>query len=659
MANLIIKNGAYLGTLFSFDDEVTVGRAQGETRKAGSQIYIDDENISRHHLRIFMNENGYQIEDLASSNGSCLGNTPLVPGQVYPLHDGEVIRLGETQLLFTDLEADTMLTRRAHSAASMDMQFEFNDEAPTIEVIPDQQVQQDVSLIVDASQLMLDLKNHGYSDFAKNEELVKRMHAMVQVSMALGATTNLEDMMACINEQIFELFTGAERAFVMLYEQEKTRLVPLSVRYRDKPGKQNKKIGVSRSIVKNVIENKQAILIEDAQGDLQYGQQESVMNLAIRSVMCAPILYQNQVLGLVQVDNRDGGNAFSAEDLQILIAVCSQLAISLRNSQLYEEIENLFEGFVKASVQAIESRDPGTAGHSFRVADYTEKLAIAVDRSDSAELKSIYFSRDQIQELRYASLLHDFGKVGVREHVLTKAKKLYPYELQNLKLRARYAEACLQERAYRGLVEKQVVEKLTPAQFQQEKQRLEQQLIREKAHLRRFIDMVLELDEPGCRLDELIDVLADFKGFQFENITHEKQLLMEPFEFSALSGSRGTLNPVERKEIETHVSHTFIFLSLIPWTSRLGGIPDIAHAHHERMDGSGYPRGLGSEEIPQQAKIMAIADVYDALTAGDRPYRQGLNSERALALIESEVEVGKLDKNLFRVFVESNVYQCQ
>lgn len=657
MANLIIKNGPYLGMLFRLEDEVTVGRAQGETRKAGAKIYIDDENISRLHLRICLNETGYYIEDLASANGTRLGNTPLVPGEHYPLHDGEVIFLGETQLLFSDLEVGTSLNRHSQSAVSKEMPFEFNDEASTLEVIPDSRLQQDVSLIVDASQLMQDLQKHAQSDVPKNAELLKRMQAMVQVSMALGATTNLEDLMAAITGQVFELFSGAERAFVMRYEKVKARLIPLSIRYRDKPGKVNKKIAISRSIVRNVLENKQAVLIDDAQGDRQYGQQESVVNLAICSVMCAPILYRDQVLGLVQVDNRDSGNAFSAEDLQILIAVCSQLAISLINSQLYEEIENLFEGFVKASVQAIESRDPGTAGHSFRVADYTEKLAIAVDRSGSAQLKRISFSRNQIQELRYASLLHDFGKVGVREHVLTKARKLYPHELETLKLRARYAEACLQERAYRELVEKQIVEKLTPAQFQQEKQHLEQQLLREKAHLRRFVNTVLEMNEPDCRLDELIDTLVGYQGYQFENTVHKQQLLMEPFEFSALCRAHGTLTAVERREIETHVSHTFIFLSLIPWTSRLCGIPGIAHTHHERLDGSGYPQGLTSESIPVQAKIMAIADVYDALTAGDRPYRLGLSSEQALDLIESEVKDGKLDGNLFRVFVESGIYR--
>ncbi|VAX07335.1 Chemotactic transducer-related protein [hydrothermal vent metagenome] len=657
MANLIIKSGKNLGCLFRISDEVTVGRAHGDTRQAGSQIFIEDENISRDHLHIFMNGNGYCVEDLGSTNGSCLGNTPLNCGQVYPLHDGEVIRLGDTQLLFANFDADILMNRDMQSEETLEIPFHFSDDMPTLEVVADIELQQDVSMMVDASQLIQELHNRPATELLKNEELVKRMQAMVQVSMALGATTRLEDLMTCITEQIFDLFAEAERAFVMLYEQKKAHLVPLSVRYRDKPEMTNKKIGISHSIIKNVIENKQAILIDDAQGDLQYGQQESVMNLAIRSVMCVPILFQNQVLGLVQVDNRGGSKAFSADELQILAAVCSQLAISLRNSQLYEEIESLFEGFVKASVQAIESRDPGTAGHSFRVADYAEKLAIAVDRSADTDLKLISFNQEQIKELRYASLLHDFGKVGVREHVLTKARKLYPHELDNLKLRVHYAEACMQERAYRGLVERHILEKFSAEKFEKEKRKLEQQLIQERTHLRRFVDMVLELNEPGCQRDELIEGLADYKGFQFDTIYHQSQLLMEPFEFSALTDSRGTLNVAERKEIETHVTHTFIFLSLIPWTSRLNGIPDIAYAHHERMDGSGYPRGLANEEIPLPAKIMAIVDIYDALTAGDRPYRQGLNNERALEIIESEVKIGKLDENLFRVFIESSAYQ--
>jgi HD-GYP domain-containing protein (c-di-GMP phosphodiesterase class II) len=116
------------------------------------------------------------------------------------------------------------------------------------------------------------------------------------------------------------------------------------------------------------------------------------------------------------------------------------------------------------------------------------------------------------------------------------------------------------------------------------------------------------------------------------------------------------LNNEERREIESHVTHTHIFLSLIPWTKHLSNVPDIAHAHHERLDGSGYPRGLNTEEIPVQSKIMAITDVYDALTSGDRPYRRGINNERALGMIEEEVKVGKLDKTMFEIFVESRSF---
>ncbi|MGD9390819.1 MAG: HD domain-containing phosphohydrolase, partial [Thioalkalispiraceae bacterium] len=135
------------------------------------------------------------------------------------------------------------------------------------------------------------------------------------------------------------------------------------------------------------------------------------------------------------------------------------------------------------------------------------------------------------------------------------------------------------------------------------------------------------------------------------------QNILTEFEFSLLGLTYGSLNPEERVEIESHVSHTFAFLKLIPWTGNLASVPDIAHAHHERLDGSGYPQGLAADDIPVQSKIMAIADVYDALTAGDRPYRKGIQAEHALDIIAEEVKRGRLDRALFNVFVESESYK--
>jgi response regulator RpfG family c-di-GMP phosphodiesterase len=139
------------------------------------------------------------------------------------------------------------------------------------------------------------------------------------------------------------------------------------------------------------------------------------------------------------------------------------------------------------------------------------------------------------------------------------------------------------------------------------------------------------------------------------SLDEEEVELLSPGELGRLSIRKGSLSPEERLEIESHVTHSYRFLINIPWTSDLANIPDIVYAHHERLDGSGYPRKLIDDEIPIQAKIMAIADIYDALVAMDRPYKKAIPLERALSILEAEVREGKLDGELFRIFVESRV----
>jgi len=125
----------------------------------------------------------------------------------------------------------------------------------------------------------------------------------------------------------------------------------------------------------------------------------------------------------------------------------------------------------------------------------------------------------------------------------------------------------------------------------------------------------------------------------------------------ALTLARGSLTPDERQEIEYHVSHTYAFLQHIPWTKGLASVPDIAYSHHEKLDGSGYPRGLGREQIPLQARIMTVTDIYDALTSGDRPYKQSLPEELALDILRDEARLGKVEKDLVDIFIESNAYR--
>jgi HD-GYP domain-containing protein (c-di-GMP phosphodiesterase class II) len=345
---------------------------------------------------------------------------------------------------------------------------------------------------------------------------------------------------------------------------------------------------------------------------------------------------------------------FDDASQQVALALAGQAGVALENSLLYADIENLFEGFIEASVQAIEARDPTTAGHSVRVAEFTERLGRAVDKSDSPRLRRIEFSREQLREIRYAALLHDFGKVGVREHVLVKPKKLQPHQLSLLQQRFKFAHAQLAHHAYREMLGLYDDKRLPEQERVVRRANIEAQLLAETNRLNRYLETVIEANEPNVSEQEVTDLLQEIANYRFRDLEDNPVNLIQGFEFENLALAKGSLSPEERSEIESHVSHTYSFLSLIPWTRDLANLPDIAYAHHEKLDGSGYPRGLKQDEIPVQSKIMTISDIYDALTASDRPYKPALSADRALDILGYEARAGKLDPDLLQVFIESN-----
>jgi len=353
-------------------------------------------------------------------------------------------------------------------------------------------------------------------------------------------------------------------------------------------------------------------------------------------------------------DYREKVFPFDDASQQVALALAGQAGVALENSLLYADIENLFEGFIEASVQAIEARDPTTAGHSFRVAEFTERLGRAVDKSDSPGLRSIEFSRDQLREIRYAALLHDFGKVGVREHVLVKPKKLQPHQLSLVQQRFQFARAQLAHHAYREMLALYDDTRLSEQERAVRRANIEAHLRVETNRLNLYLEAVIEANEPNVSEQEVSDLLQEIANYRFPDLDDNSMNLIQDFEFENLALAKGSLSPEERSEIESHVSHTYSFLSLIPWTRNLSNLPDIAYAHHEKLDGSGYPRGLKQDEIPVQSKIMTISDIYDALTASDRPYKPALPADRALDILGYEAKAGKLDADLLRVFIESN-----
>jgi HD-GYP domain-containing protein (c-di-GMP phosphodiesterase class II) len=345
---------------------------------------------------------------------------------------------------------------------------------------------------------------------------------------------------------------------------------------------------------------------------------------------------------------------YGGHELRLVQSLAGQAAVSIENSQLYAQIENLFASFVKAAVTAIDQRDPTTAGHSIRVATLTTDLAEAVERGGEGIYADVRFTRDQMKELRYAAMLHDFGKVGVREEVLVKSKKLPPFLWERVESRfdliIRSAEAEYQKkRAEIALAHGKDCGPLLA--------KLEEEFQGHVNELRQFHEAVRGANEPTILPEAAAGILDDIAQRRFTNVQGEAVPFLDVDELHFLKIPKGTLNESERLEIESHVEQTYRFLTQIPWTEDLQNLPVIAYGHHEKLNGKGYPRGVRGADIPIQTRMMTIADIFDALTASDRPYKRALSAEKALNILHMEAKDGLVDQNLVDILVKAEVYK--
>jgi HD-GYP domain-containing protein (c-di-GMP phosphodiesterase class II) len=389
-----------------------------------------------------------------------------------------------------------------------------------------------------------------------------------------------------------------------------------------------------------------------------------------KSMLVIPMKdHKEQIIGVLQLINRkrqfDAVLAtpedmeqqvvpYSRRTVELVTALAGQAAVAIENSRLYEDIERLFEGFVLAAVTAIEQRDPTTFGHSGRVATMTVSLAEAVDRASHSVFRNINFTREQLREIRYAGLLHDFGKVGVREQVLVKAKKLYPQDLSLIKQRYAFLRRTGERDFWRRRAE--FLEQHGRSGYEAFVAELEEAYRLEAEELEAFVRVVEHANEPTVLREEQSGHLATFARREYDDIEGRRRPFLTAEEIRFLTIPKGSLDESERLEIESHVNLTYRFLQQIPWTRELQQVPFIAYGHHEKLDGRGYPRGVMGDGIPIQTRMMTISDIYDALTAADRPYKPAVASARALDIMTEEVGTGQLDSSLFGLFVDAKVF---
>ncbi len=398
---------------------------------------------------------------------------------------------------------------------------------------------------------------------------------------------------------------------------------------------------------------------------------DDVHGYRAKSMLVVPMVdHKNKTIGVLQLINRKSdpdASIYTDEDsdrwvlpytdheVSVVASLAGQAAVSIENGNLYQEIENLLEGFIKASVTAIDSRDPATSGHSVRVTELTCDTAELINQQTDGPFADVAFSSEEMKQLRYAGLLHDFGKVGVREATLVKAEKLPPvmgtrvkgrFELIRLTLEVDAATAktaALQAKGIDGSAEDIAA--------------IEEKLSDDLGTLARYSDAVKAANVPRVLDEEAAGILEEIASKGFMAPDGVEQPYLTPDEFHYLSIKRGNLDEAERKEIESHVVHSYDFLTNIPWTEDLSRIAEIVRGHHEKLNGKGYPDGATRDQLSLETRIMTVCDIFDALTASDRSYKRAMPVEKALQILRWEAEGGALEPDIVALFAESEVYK--
>jgi len=369
--------------------------------------------------------------------------------------------------------------------------------------------------------------------------------------------------------------------------------------------------------------------------------------------------HDNETIGVLQLINAHEPSSgaivpFSPSDQRLAESLASQAAIALTNRMLINQLEQLFESFINLINSAIDEKSPYTGGHCQRVPVLTMLLAEAVSETRDGPLRDFHMSDKDRYELKIAGLLHDCGKVTTPVHVVDKATKLENI-FDRIQLIDTRFEVIKRDAELDALRKRHIF--------------LEQRKLMEAAEEdKRLRDRLRQLDDDrkflhACNIggermrDEDVDRVRRIGQYRWRDFAgHEAQFLTED-EVRNLTIRSGTLTEDERKVINHHIVATIRMLEALPWPKHLTKVPEYAGGHHERMDGKGYPKGLTREQMSVQARCMGIADIFEALTAKDRPYKKGKTLSESLEILGRMKLNNHVDPDLFDIFVRRKVYR--
>jgi HD-GYP domain-containing protein (c-di-GMP phosphodiesterase class II) len=378
-----------------------------------------------------------------------------------------------------------------------------------------------------------------------------------------------------------------------------------------------------------------------------------------QSILTIPMKnHESEIIGVLQLINAQHGDSgkvmeFGCEDQQLAESLASQAAVAMTNTRLIEEQRELFEAFIKLIASAIDEKSPYTGGHCKRLPELTMMIAQACDKEKQGPLKDFYMTEKDRYELRIAGWLHDCGKVTTPEYVIDKATKLETiYDRINtvdtrFEVLKRDARIEMLERKLQRLGE-------NPGADTRDFERAYEDRIKRLIDDR---DFVRTSNVGGEFMDDALQQrIRDISQYRWINANGDNVRLLDDNEVMNLVIQRGTLNDEERQIINNHIVATINMLDELPFPKYLKHVPEYAGGHHERMDGKGYPKGLTREQMSVQARMMGIADIFEALTASDRPYKTGKKLTECLRILGFMKQDHHIDPDIFDVFIREKVY---
>lgn len=521
-----------------------------------------------------------------------------------------------------------------------------------------------------AKKLMPDSDNHVQNN------LLEDIEQLVGIGISLSAEKNTERLLEQILISAQDLTHSDGGTLYLLDDNDKlnfeimrtrslglvlggstrnaVQLSPISL-YDEQGNPNNKTIAAYAALTGEVVNIKDAYSARgfNFQGTKDYDKRTGYHS---KSFLTLPMKnHENHIIGVLQLINAidpQTGNVitFSAESQRLAESLASQAAVALTNHQLINDLRVLLERFIEVIAGAIDEKSPYTGGHCRRVPEIAMLLAQAVHDIDKGEFAHLRFSDQELYELKIAALMHDCGKITTPIHVVDKATKLETIYDRIKLIETRFA--LLKRDAEINLLQ----EVMSSNDEEQKALRLNYE-----EHLNTLDEEIefLRTANIGSEFmsDEKQQRVKDIAKRQYCDVNGKLQPLLTVEEVYNLTIAKGTLTKEERHTINYHMQSTINMLEKLPFPKQLKNVPEIAGGHHERMDGKGYPRGLTREQMSVQARIMGIADIFEALTAADRPYKKAMPISQALNILGKMKLDSHIDPDLFDVFLHQKVYE--